>query len=132
MKLRAWYEEHARSSLCQISECTGRSFRLRDGNWYFEAVRFLRLGRMIAADYVALCPRHAAMFQHANESRNDLKRTFEATCASGNRAGALKIPIVLAGKTVEILLAPNHVIDLKAALDIERSSGLTRGATSTD
>jgi len=35
----------------------------------------------------------------------------------------VKIPLVLAGKTVEILLAPNHVIDLKAALDVERSSG---------
>lgn len=122
-KLRAWYEEFARSSLCQVSECKGRSFRLRDGNWYFEAVRFLRLGRMIAADYVALCPRHAAMFQHANESRNDLKRTFEEICASGNGAGEVKIPLVLAGKTAEILLAPNHVIDLKAALDVERSSG---------
>lgn len=122
-KLRAWYEEFARSSLCQVSDCKGRSFRLRDGNWYFEAVRFLRLSRMIAADYVALCPRHAAMFQHANESRNDLKRTFEEICTSGNGAGEVKIPLVLAGQTVEILLAPNHVIDLKAALDVERSSG---------
>ena len=125
-KLRAWYEEHARSSLCQVSDCTDRSFRLPDDDWYFEAVRFLRLSRMIAADYVALCPRHAAMFQHANEPRNDLKRTFEeaisASAASGNGAGALKIPIVLAGKPVAILLAPNHVIDLKAALDIERSN----------
>ena len=114
--LRACYETHAHQSLCQVSGCEDRSFKLESGTWYFEAVRFLGLEKMYAADHLALCPRHAAMFQHVIKSKNGLKQEFAARCASGND-GTLKIPVVLAGENVEILLHPNHVIDLEAALE---------------
>ena len=115
-KLLTYYGMHAHQSLCQVSGCEDRSFKLENGTWYFEAVRFLGLEQMQAADYLALCPRHAAMFQYVNKSKNGLKQEFAARCASGND-GTLKIPVVLAGENVEILLAPNHVIDLEAALE---------------
>ena len=114
--LQACYETHAHQSLCQVSGCEDRSFKLESGTWYFEAVRFLGLEKMYAADHLALCPRHAAMFQHVIKSKNGLKQEFAARCASGND-GTLKIPVVLAGENVEILLHPNHVIDLEAALE---------------
>ncbi|MDE0168728.1 MAG: hypothetical protein OXS29_04335 [bacterium] len=123
-KLRANYEEHAHVSLCQVIRCQDRSFKYKSGDWYFEAVRFLDLDKMVAADYLALCPRHAAMFQHANESKNGLKEAFEARSASGNRLDALAIPVALAGENVEVLLAPKHVIDLGAAWEVDGKKSL--------
>ena len=46
-KLRANYEEYAHVSLCQVIGCEDRSFKL-NGTWYFEAVRFLGLDKMVA------------------------------------------------------------------------------------
>ncbi|WP_420611487.1 sacsin N-terminal ATP-binding-like domain-containing protein [Candidatus Spongiisocius sp.] len=124
-KLRANYEEHAHVSLCQVIGCQDRSFKYKSEEWYFEAVRFLGLDKMVAADYLALCPRHAAMFQHANESKSGLKEEFQARCASGKGLDALAIPVALAGENVEVLLAPKHVIDLRAAweVDVQKDSG---------
>ena len=117
-KLRANYEERAHVSLCQVIGCKDRSFRLKEGTWYFEAVRFLGLDRMVADDYVALCPRHAAMYQHAKES-DGLKQEFAQRCAVGNHGKGIAIPVVLAGENVDVLLAPKHVIDLEAALEVD-------------
>lgn len=121
-KLQANYEEHAQVSLCQVFGCEDRSFKLKGGAWYFEAVRFLGLDKMAAADYVALCPRHAAMFQHANESKDRLKGEFEERCASAN-GDVMTVPVVLAEESVDILLAPTHVIDLEAALKVDEVDG---------
>ena len=118
--LLAYYEMHAHQSLCQVSDCEERSFKLKDDTWYFEAVRFLDLEKMHAADHLALCPRHAAMFQHMNESKKVLKQEFTTRCASGNN-GTLTIPVMLAGESIEVFLHPNHVIDLEAALEVETS-----------
>lgn len=117
-ELRAHYEEHAHVSLCQVSGCEDRSFKLKEGDWYFEAVRFLGLDRMVAADYVALCPRHARMFRHANES-DGLKQRVAVACAVGDHVEGITIPVVLAGENVDIRLAPKHAIDLGAALEVD-------------
>ena len=117
-ELRAHYEQRAHLSLCQVSGCEDRSFKLKDGVWYFEAVRFLDLDRMVAADYVALCPRHARMFRHANES-DGLKQRVATACAAGDHAEGITIPVVLAGENVSIRLAPKHAIDLVAALEVD-------------
>ena len=118
--LLAYYETYSHQSLCQVSDCQDKSFKLEDGTWYFQAVRFLGLEKMHAADHLALCPRHAAMFRHVNESKRGLKREFATRCASGNN-GTLTIPVVLAGNNVEVFLHPNHVIALEAALEVEAS-----------
>ena len=111
---------HAHQSLCQVNDCEERSFKLEDDTWYFEAVRFLGLEKMHAADHLALCPRHAAMFQHVNESKRMLKQEFTTRCASGNN-GTLTIPVMLADESIEVFLHPTHVIDLEAALEVEAS-----------
>ena len=116
-KLRANYEEYARESLCQVIGCEDRSFKL-NGTWYFEAVRFLGLDKMVADNYVALCPRHAAMYLNGKQS-DGLKQQFAEKCADGNYEGGITIPVVLAGENVDILLAPKHAIDLAAALEVD-------------
>ena len=116
-KLRAIYEEHAHVSLCQVVGCVDRSFKL-NGAWYFEAVRFLSLEKMVSDDYVALCPRHAAMYLYANEP-DGLKQRFTQTCAEGDPNEGMTIPVVLAGEQVDILLAPEHALDLGAALEVD-------------
>ncbi len=89
-----------------------------NGDWYFEAVRFLGLDRMVSEDYVALCPRHAAMYLNANES-DGLKRRFAQACAEGDLEEGITVPVVLAGEHVAIILAPKHAIDLAAALEVD-------------
>ena len=115
--LRARYEQYADSSLCQVSGCLDRSFKLND-IWYFEAIPFLGLDRMIADDFVALCPRHAAMYLNAKES-DGLKQQFARACAAGRHEERITIPVVLAGENVGIFLAPEHAIDLHAALNVD-------------
>ncbi len=116
-KLRANYEEYAHVSLCQVIGCEDRSFKL-NGTWYFEAVRFLGLDKMVADDYLALCPRHAAMYLNAKQA-DGLKRRFTETCADGNHLGGMTIAVVLAGEGVDIFLVPKHAIDLGAALEVD-------------
>ena len=116
-KLRANYEEYADVSLCQVIGCEDRSFKL-NGTWYFEAVRFLSLDKMVADDYVALCPRHAAMYLNAKKS-DGLKQRFTEICSEGTHVGGMTIPVVLAGDDVDIFLAPKHAIDLGAALEVD-------------
>ena len=59
--------------ICQV--CKNQKplpFRLADGSYYFEAVEFLpksALKKLHYQNYLALCPNHAAMYQHANGSR---------------------------------------------------------------
>ncbi len=43
-----------------------------DGAWYFGAIRFLGLDKMIADDYVALCPRRAPMYLKAKTPSAEL------------------------------------------------------------
>jgi len=119
--LRARYERYAHSSLCQVSDCLDRSFKLND-TWYFEAIPFLGLDRMFADDFVALCPRHAAMYQNAKGS-DGLKQEFVRAWAAGSHEEGITIPVVLAGENVGIFLAPEHAIDLAAALEVDDEKG---------
>ena len=116
-KLRANYEDYAHSSLCQVFGCKDKSFKL-NGAWYFEAVRFLGLDKMVADDYVALCPRHAAMYLNAKQS-DGLKQRFTEMYSDGTHVGGMKVSVVLAGEGVEIFLVPKHAIDLGAALEVD-------------
>lgn len=97
--------------------CEDRSFKL-NGKWYFEAVRFLGLDKMITDDYVALCPRHAAMCMKANESDGFRQEVAQAFGTDGE-ARTVTIPVVLAGEKLQIRLGPRHAIDLKAAVGVD-------------
>ena len=97
--------------------CEDRSFKVNE-TWYFEAVRFLGLDKMVADDYLALCPRHAARYMKANESEGT-KEEFTQAYAAGNDMEAITIQVAAAGERLDILLAPNHAIDLMAAVEVD-------------
>ena len=63
--------------ICQV--CQERlPFKLDDGSYYFEKVEFLpELQNRHYQNYLALCPNHAAMYQHANGST----RSDEEICS---------------------------------------------------
>ena len=62
--------------ICQICQ-KELPFKLADGTYYFEAVLFLPgFKQMHHQNYLALCPNHAAMFKHANASKDQLKQLF--------------------------------------------------------
>jgi hypothetical protein len=100
--------------ICQV--CKKRlPFALDDGSDYFEAVEFLpSLNKRHKQNYLALCPNHAAMFQHANGSSDELPQL--AAEWEGN-----EMPLVLARLDATIYFTKTHLADLKAIITADRS-----------
>ena len=74
--LREQYRNSDGEMICQACKAT-LPFKLDDGSYYFEKVEFLKdLKRRHYQNYLALCPNHSAMFQHANGSRDLMKEMF--------------------------------------------------------
>ena len=87
--------------ICQV--CKGSlPFRLDDGTAYFEKVEFLTdLKKRHYQNYLALCPNHGAMFQHANGSSESMRPLFlEMTCN--------ELKIVLAQREGTIYFTKTH------------------------
>ncbi len=97
-------------------------FKLADGSDYLEKVEFLAaLERHHYQNYLALCPNHAAMFQHANGSRDCMLDTFAGM--TGN-----ELAIVLAQKDAIIYFTTIHRDDLTAVIQAERERSHGEGA----
>jgi hypothetical protein len=107
--LRDQYTNGNGDMICQI--CRGSlSFKLDDGSDYFEKVEFLpELKKRHYQNYLALCPNHAAMFQHANGSVDRMLTMFIEF--AGN-----ELEVVLAQKDNRIYFTKTHVADLKAVI----------------
>jgi hypothetical protein len=107
--LRQQYTNPDGAMTCQI--CKRRlPFDLDDGTPYFEKVEFLpSLGKHHHQNYLALCPNHSAMFQHAIGSRDALLGAIASL--SGN-----EIEVVLARRKLTIYMTKTHSSDLKAVL----------------
>jgi len=100
--------------ICQICRAV-LPFRLEDGSYYFERVEFLEgLKKRYFQNYLALCPNHSAMFQHANGSR-DLKKMFEEM--RGQR-----LEILLAQADATIYFTKTHVADLRQIVEVDRTA----------
>lgn len=98
--------------ICQICKSV-LPFKLDNGSFYFEKVEFLtELTKRYHQNYLALCPNHAAMFQHANGSRDILMESF--TDLTDNR-----LPVVLAQQEETIYFTKTHIADLKAVIGAE-------------
>ena len=92
-------------------------FKLSDGKHYFEMVEFLELNKRHYQNYLALCPNHAAMYRHANDSKNFLLDSFKNL-----EPERLKMALTLAEQCVAIEFTKTHIEDLKVIVDIEKSS----------
>ena len=99
-------------TICQV--CRDRlPFKLADGNYFFEKVEFLPdLERHHHQNYLALCPNHAAMFKHANGSKENLKDLF---LAMENRC----LELTLAEKKATIYFNQTHTDDLRAVIEVD-------------
>ena len=103
--LQAQYKNTDGEMICQVCKNQHRlPFKLDDDSYYFETVEFLskqHLQNLHYQNYLALCPNHAAMYQHANGSRNVMKDLFlEMT---GN-----ELEVILAQQNATIYFTGTH------------------------
>ncbi len=99
--------------ICQLCKAP-MPFKLDDGSDYFEKVKFLReLTKPHYQNYLALCPNHAAMFQHANGSSKSMTEIFVAL--TGN-----ELQIVLAQQDASVYFTKTHIADLKTVIENDR------------
>ncbi|MFC2966850.1 sacsin N-terminal ATP-binding-like domain-containing protein [Acidimangrovimonas pyrenivorans] len=99
---------------CQVCE-KPMPFVLDDGSPYFEAVEFLQekeLKKRHHQNYLALCPNHAAMFRHANGSKDIMK----AMLLDLDDA---RLEVILAQADCTIYFTKTHLADLKSAIHAE-------------
>ena len=110
--LRELYTNADGITICQV--CQDRlPFRLADGNYFFEAVEFLPdLDRHHHQNYLALCPNHAAMFMHANASKDEMKDRFLALDGS-------ELELTLADQPVTVYFTATHVADLRVVIEVD-------------
>jgi hypothetical protein len=98
--------------ICQV--CKGpQPFKLDDGTAYFEKVEFLLdLKKRHYQNYLALCPNHGAMFQHANGSSDSIRSLFVEMTNN-------ELKVVLAQRDMSIYFTKVHIADLKAVIQAE-------------
>ena len=99
-------------TICQA--CKDRlPFRLADGSYYFEAVEYLPdLKKHHHQNYLALCPNHAAMFMHANASKDEMKDRFLAL-------GSSELELTLADQPVAVYFTDTHLADLRVVIEVD-------------
>ncbi len=100
-------------TFCQICKAA-LPFTLDDGSYFFEAVELLpQLNKWHYQNYLALCPNHSAMFEHANGSEGSL---LDAVLQiEGN-----ELPLLLARQESAVYFTRMHVADLKALILADR------------
>ena len=113
--LREGYTNRDGVMICQI--CQGPlPFKLEDGAYYVEKVELFReLEKLHYQNYVALCPNHSAMFQHAHGSREEMMEMFLQMDGD-------QLEVILAGRDATIFFTQKHKLDLQAVIASERSS----------
>lgn len=102
--------------ICQVCK-TQMPFKLDDGSSYFEKVEFLpELSRRHHQNYLGLCPNHAAMFKHANSSKDLMLEMFSEVI--GN-----ELEVVIAQKDATVYFTKTHIADLKKIIEVEANKG---------
>ncbi len=115
--LRQQYSDNDGNLICQI--CKARMpFKLDDGSDYFEKVEFLpELKRRHYQNYLALCPNHAAMYQHVNGSINEMEGLFSRLSSNEN-----EMEIVLAQQNHKLYFTKIHIADVRSIIESEVES----------
>ena len=98
-------------TICQV--CKDRLPFKVAGRYFFEAVEFLpTLERHHHQNYLALCPNHAAMFIHANGSKDEMKDRFLAIEGK-------KLELTLADQPVTVYFTDTHIEDLRVVIKVD-------------
>lgn len=109
--LRQRYTNRDDQMICQVCKAE-LPFKKNDGDYYFECVEFLAdLTAHHYQNYLALCPNHAAMFQHVNGSKDLLLEMFE-------KLEGTELEVVFAQRDMTIYFTETHIADLKAVLSV--------------
>lgn len=95
--------------ICQA--CKGElPFKLPNGSYYFEAVEIIRgAPKRFREGFLALCPNHAAAYQHANAQCNSMYDVIAT--ATGN-----EVELALGNIETTIYFTQTHLADAKACL----------------
>lgn len=113
--LREQYTNGSGQMICQVCKAE-LPFKLDDGTYYFEKKEFLsELPLRHRENYLALCPNHWAMFQHANGTRDEMKAMFEAM-----EDDHLELEVVLAQQDHTIYFTKTHRQDLLTVIEASR------------
>ena len=112
--LRDLYTNADDITICQV--CKDRlPFWLADGSYFFESVEFLPdLEKHHYQNYLALCPNHAAMFMHANGSKDKMRDPLLALDGS-------ELELTLADQPVTVYFTESHVADLRVIIEVENA-----------
>lgn len=101
--------------ICQVCKARPLPFKLDDGSYYFDKVEFLgELKRRHYQNYLALCPNHSAMFQHANGSRDLMQDGIVGLTGK-------ELKVILAQEEDTIYFTQTHILDLKAVIKAEQT-----------
>ncbi len=112
--LRQLYTNDDHLMVCQVCS-SSMPFKIA-GNYYFEAVQFVRNARHdLAENRLALCPTCAAKYRHARgTSLEDLRDDLLAQGVG--HQGSITVDVVLADEATQVRFVGKHAIDLQAAL----------------
>lgn len=114
--LRRQYTNFDGEMICQACR-EPLPFKLDDGRYYVEKIELVRsLQKRHHQNYLALCPNHAAMFQHAHGTE-DLIADLLKECNED------ELEIVLAGEDASVYFTQTHLFDVKAILSSENEDG---------
>lgn len=116
--LRQQYKNEDEEMICQICKAP-LPFKLADGTAYFEKVEFLpELTKHYVQNYLALCPNHAAMFQHVNGSSDLIGDVIDLT--------GQEVHVMLAKEHATIYFTKTHLFDVKTLIDVDRDQKRTK------
>jgi len=97
-------------------------FQLSTGEYYFEAVQFVRdAANDFQANRLALCPTCAAKYRHARGTKLEDLRVDLLRQEVGYQT-SITVDVVLAGVPQQIRFIGKHAIDLQAALMMTEGS----------
>lgn len=112
--LQQQYTNNDGEMICQICQDT-LPFKLADDSYYFEKVELLPgLKNRHYQNYLALCPNHAAMYQHANGSADKI-------CDAISELAENTLQIVLAATDCAIYFTKMHIADMKTVIEVDMS-----------
>lgn len=110
--LRDQYTNSNGQMICQACK-DELPFKLATGAYYFEAVELIENSQKRHwATYLALCPNHAAAFQHANAQKNSMGELIVTAASS-------EVEIALGGRETTIYFTQTHLEDVRACLEAD-------------
>jgi hypothetical protein len=113
--LRRQYTNPDGETICQVCKAP-LPFKLDNGIYYVEKVELVRsLPKRHHQNYIAMCPNHAAMYQHAHGSSDMIAELIQQS-----KDGYVEV--ILAGNDETLYFTKTHLDDLRALIDAHGQS----------